>query len=313
MEDFDHFYERYYKEEEPIKYAANLAVCNSQDFDDIVSGRALSELRPFVESDNVQISSSSSLGVTVSCRVQNFGEADSQYCRVIFVIWGPDGRVGLHKRFGGIVVQAGVDPATPGSETIDEEILFDSIEIGQGSRPFGSLSDISHIYCIAYDPTRDPLDEYQKEILRSARKGIQKNDVNPSRTSVGIGCCKPQSEFSVSGNSISVSQSCFVEAVLTHVDAGVDAGFGFKKPDGSQQTWWGSLKNTPRNRLLSEKWEIEAGNATFLLLSGLGTKPSTNGGHCQISRSHSGHGLHLKFEDGGGGNYDDYHLRLFEF
>ena len=307
------FFEQYYQEEEPIDYAANLAVCNSRDFDDIVSRRAMSEKRPFVESDNVEISSTSSRGVTVRCRVQNFGEADSNHCRVVFVIWGPDGRVGLHKRFGFVGVRAGVDPATPGIETIYEEILFASIEIGVDSSSFGSLNDISHIYCVTYDPIRDPLDKYQIEILRSARKGIQKTDVNPSRTSIGIGCCKPQSGFSVSGNRISVSQSCFVETVLTYADAGADAGFGYKKPSGSQQTWWRSLKNTPKNRLLSEKWAVEAGGSAFLLLSSIATRPSTNRKYCQVSQSHNGHGIYLKFEDGGGGQYDDYHLRLFEF
>jgi hypothetical protein len=151
--------------------------------------------------------------------------------------------------------------------------------------------------------------------LVSAAKSGKKLETNPLRRSKSIGCCKPAQTFTLNGNQILLAQETFVELVFTWAQAGLDAGFGRRLLTGDIEKWYHSLlgPTPPKNSLLPDKKLIPGGEVVFALLSPLGTRLSTEAPFCRITMEGGARSMKLEFEDGGGGQYSDYHLRILEF
>ncbi len=300
-------------EDNPIVHGAWLVLTTSDRAAKIRDGSALHELASWAATPTMSISEQNPTGFTVRLAIANIGETDSLACRVVFIVWAENARVGIYKPPQTFTVPAAVDPGSVTPEVFEVPMLFSQITDADDNPVISELTDISHVFCLAYDPLRDPPDEHQRLFYREANRGQRLINVNPLRASKGIACCKPNDQtFDVDANRMTCLQGSFVEMALVYSNAGQDAGFGSGR-NSSEVTWIGSLHGTTLNVLLPNKGWLKRGDNILTLFSNLGTRYSDSSSFCQMSQPGHAREILVKWEDGGGGTYDDYHLRLFEF
>jgi hypothetical protein len=307
---------RFYRvdEENPIKYGASLVLANHENVPSIESGAALEELISYRTTSSMQVSHISPLGLKLECLIANMGDTVSTDCQLTIVFWGTEGRTGVYRVPTMHVVPAGAVAGQIGNVLATVDILFSQIVHPSHLPSFTDIGQITHVYGVASDILRAPMDKGSYELVSKAKAG-EKLLLNPLRTSKAIGCCKPLQTFSLIGNQILLAQETFVELVFTWAQAGLDAGFGRKLSSGDVEKWYPSLlgANPPKNILLPDKKLLPGGEVVFALLSPLGTRLSTEALFCRITMESGDRSMKLEFEDGGGGQYSDYHLRILEF
>ncbi|MBZ7924988.1 hypothetical protein LAC81_30080 [Ensifer adhaerens] len=306
---------RYYRmnEENPINYGASLSLANPENIPSINSGAALIEKTPFGPTSSMRIASTSPVGLKIECLISNRGDTNSTDCQLTIVFWGIDGRTGTYRVPGSNIIPAGTVMGQIGSALVTADVLFSQIAHPTNLPPFTNIEQITHVYGIASDILRCPMDKPSYDLVSGAKSG-QKLAINPLRMSKAIGCCKPHQTFSLNGNQILLAQEAYIELVFTHAQAGLDAGFGRMLANGGIEKWYPSLLGStpPKDTLLPDKRLLPAGELVFALLSPLGTRLSTEPPYCRITMEGGDRSMKLEFEDGGGGQYSDYHVRILE-
>jgi len=296
-----------------IKHGAWLVLTNTARRDAIISGRALNELNAYGPVDTIRVTYFDENEIKIECLLSNIGEVAAHTSKLIFVIWGEGDRTAIYRDPGIYHVPSGRYIDESGEILIQTKIELIALEYGQNVLPFNTVTEVTHIFCIAYDVLRDPMDKERLKLLKEAKAGKKLIEENPSRTSTAIACCKLAPTFQKSGNSLNLSQETFVELVQGQWDAGADAGFGCRRQDGTDHRWIHSLKASPVDSLLTNKPLLLKGEAVFVLFSDLGLRFSSDSNACSMSLMQTGDTLKLDWEDGGGGQYDDYHLYVYEF